>query len=112
MRPFRVRFTIRRIMTAVALVALLLGLGLMWARQAYCLKRAKWHSVQEDGFRSESDGFVWEAGLRRKTGDVAEAMELEAQSAEYRRASEEQARLKRAHEYVASHPWLAPPSED
>ena len=112
MRLFRVRFTIRRIMAAVALVALLLGLGRMWVRRADCLQRAKWHSIQEGGFRGESDGFEWEAGLRRKTGDVAEAKQLEAQAADYRRASEQQARLERAYEYVSSHPWLALPSED
>jgi hypothetical protein len=77
MRLFRLRFTLRWIMAAVALVALLLGLGRMWVRRASCLHRAKWHSIPEAGFRGESDSFQWEAGLRRKTGDFAEAKELE-----------------------------------
>ena len=112
MRWPRVRFTIWRTMVAVALVALLLTLGRMWVRRAYCLQRAKWHSVQEGGFRGESEGFEWEAGLRKKTGDFAEARQLEAQAVEYRRASEQQARLRRTYEHVSSHPWLPLPSED
>src|SRR5262245_8962453 len=91
MRPFHVRFTIRRIMVAVALVALLLGLWRMWTRRAYCLQRAKWYSVQEAGFRGESDGFEQEAGWRRKTGDFVEAEQLETQSTEYRHQSEKMA---------------------
>ena len=112
MRLFRARFTIRRMMIAVALVAMLLGLWRMWVRRAYCLQQAKWHSVQEAGFRGESDGFEWEASNMRKVGDFAEAKRLEAQSTEYRHASENQARLKRAYEYVSSHPWSPLPSED
>jgi hypothetical protein len=112
MRIFRVRFTIRQIMVVVALVAMLLGLERMWTRRTYCLRRAKWHSLQEAGFRGESDGFETEAGYRRKTGDFAEAKLLETQSMEYRHESEHQARLKRAYEHVASHPWLPQPSED
>jgi len=112
MRLFRVRFTLRWIMAAVALVALLLGLWRMWVRRAYCLQQAKWHSIQEAGFRGDSDSFQWEAGLRRKTGDFVEAKELETQSTEYRHESEHQARLKRAYEHVSSHPWLPLPSED
>jgi hypothetical protein len=112
MRWPRVRFTIRRIMAAVALVALLLTLGRMWVRRAYCLQQAKWHSVQEAGFRGESRGFEEEAVNARKVGDFRYAKESEAQAVEYRRASEDQARLKRAYEYVSSHPWLPLPSED
>jgi hypothetical protein len=112
MRRFRVRFTIRQIMLAVALVALLLCVGRMWVRRAYCLQRAKWHSIQEGGFRGESDGFVEEAENAKKVGDFAFAKESEAQAKEYRRESEHQARLKRAYEYVSSHPWLPLPSED
>jgi hypothetical protein len=112
MRLLRVRFTIRRMMAAVALAALLLGFWRMWARRAYCLERAKWHSTQEAGFRGESDGYEWEARLRRNTGDFAEAKQLEAQGTEYRQESEHQARLKRAYEYASSHPWLPLPGED
>ena len=66
MRLFRVRFTIRRIMATVALVALLLCLRRMWVRRADRLQRAKWYSVQEAGFRGESDGFEQEAGWREE----------------------------------------------
>ena len=112
MRLFRVRFTIRRIMAAVVLVAVLLTLGRMWVRRAYCLQQAKWHSVQEAGFRSESDGFEHEARDMRSAGDFVAAKQLEAQSMEYRHESEHQARLKRAYEHISSHPWLPLPSED
>ncbi len=112
MRLFRAQFTIRQIMAAVALVALLLCLGRMVVRRAYCLQRAKWHSIQEGGFRSESHGFEEEAENARKVGDFKFAKESEAQATEYHRASEQQARLKRAYEYVSSHPWLPLPSED
>jgi hypothetical protein len=112
MRLFRLRFTIRRIMVVVALVAMLLGLERMWARRAYCLERAKWHSMQEAGFRGESDGYETEAGYSRKTGDFAEMEQLEAQSMEYRHESEHQARLKGSYEHVSAHPWIPLPIED
>jgi hypothetical protein len=106
------RFRVRTLTLAVAFVAVVLGAWRVWSRRTYCLERAKWHAVQEAGFRSESDGFRQEARDMRSAGDPAEAERLEAQDKEYRRESEHQARLSRDYAYLAAHPWLPLPSED
>jgi hypothetical protein len=54
MRQFGVRLTIRRIMFAVAVAALLLTLGRMWARRAYCLQLLKTLFADAVGVKRDS----------------------------------------------------------
>ena len=49
MRLPRVRFTVRRMMVAVAVLALPLGAERTWRRCSYCRERAGHHANQEKG---------------------------------------------------------------
>jgi hypothetical protein len=93
MRLPRVRFTVRRLMVAVAIVALCLPAWSFWARRderylEFAIKAMKHNTLAE----------AYETG--RPLGSLRERARVNPCKAAYH------ATLARKYEYAASHPWL------
>jgi hypothetical protein len=93
----RLRFTVRRLMVAVAVVAVLLGAFSLLRRASYCMDRAAWHAAQEARLRDEgrilaSDTLLIAANLADPRAD-------------------EHARLSSMYQHVAFRPWESLPDD-
>jgi hypothetical protein len=115
MRLPRPRITIRRLMIAVAIVALLLGAELTRRRRAFCVQQASYYADWERTSRSYAEDFEKEARIAARWPEdewargFAEENEREARL--FRSNESRYARLKQAYERVASRPWLPLPLE-
>jgi hypothetical protein len=102
MRLPRVQFTVRRMMVAVAVVAILMGGELMRRRRAACLERLAWLAGREKAWGADDPSWQREVASpylkHGKQMGVAEALAEIAQQ-------------RRMYEYVASHPWLTVPPD-
>ena len=97
MPPPRPRITVRRLMIAVALIALGMGVGrVAWLGITY-RRRADWHAVRHEIAR---DRVVWAERMVGR-GYLAPGAKLAAESeADYHAA------LGRKYEHAAARPWL------
>lgn len=109
--PLRVRITIRQLMIWVALVAILLGAVVGWARftrETYFRNRARGHASLEDAFRRVEQGYVDMANESQKSGPTADfARKCAARMAA---VVDHHAALRRKYEEAASrHLFLVAP---
>ena len=96
------RMTTRRLMVAVAVVAILMGGELMRRRRAACLERLTWLQGRETAWGADDPSWEREVASRYlKRGKQMGVVEALA----------EVARQKRKYEYAASHPWLPVPPD-
>jgi hypothetical protein len=73
--PLRVRITIRQLMIWVALVAIVLGVVVGWARftrESYFRNRARGHASLEVAFRQVEQGYIDMANENQNSGPIAE----------------------------------------
>ncbi len=93
----RLRFTVRRMMIAVAVVAVGLAVVVGWTRSVFCLKRAAWHAVHEARLRADGRMLASHSLLIRANLADSDAAE--------------HARLRARYQYVASRPWEPLPDD-
>src|SRR4051794_11049283 len=103
MRPPRVRFTVRRLMVAVAVVAVCMGLLTMRQRAATRRARALSHAAKADERRVVVA--VWRRGNVRLINITREQAEADVGRCE--RAATYHEAMRRKWEEAARHPWLA-----
>ena len=122
MRVPRVRFTVRRMMVAVAIVAVVMGatieakrfgrLSRQYQRKAIASAREErlWHRALRGGMASEVEAQQLSAVLRAKDQDLADlwaeaASESSGAVRGVREIVAHHARLRRKYEHAASRPW-------
>ena len=93
----RLRFTVRRMMVAVAVVAVLLGAFSQLRRASYCMDRAARHVAQEARLRDE--GRMLASNTLLIAANLADAR------------ADEHARLSSIYQYVAFRPWVPLPDD-
>jgi hypothetical protein len=103
MRMPRVRFTVRRLMIAVAVAALLLGGDVLWRKRAGYLARANVEAASE--MQSRALIKVYESAIETSAApSVADGyrhwVEVHREEADYH------GRLRRKYERAARYPWL------
>jgi hypothetical protein len=98
----RPRFTVRWMMVAVAMVAVLLGGELMRRRRAACLERLAWLAKHEK---------ILAASKPEEEREIASLYLKHGKQMGVEEALEEIARQRRRYEYAASHPWLPVPPD-
>jgi hypothetical protein len=102
MRMPRFRFTVRRMMVAMAVVAVLCGGEVLRRRRAFYLERADLYAKHEDGYlRSVAD----------LTKLAKEVPALREAASNIRQLAERAAARRRCYERAARYPWLAIPPD-
>src|SRR4051812_33231464 len=102
MRRPQARFTVRRLMITVAVVAVLLGGELMRRQRAARLERLAWLAKQEK---------ILAASRPEEEREIASPHLKHGKQMGAEEALEEIARQRCRYEYAASHPWLPVPPD-
>jgi hypothetical protein len=97
MRLPHIRFTVRRMMIAVAVMALMFGAARLWQRRDFCLRRAALHAR-------------WEASRRADEWTLARNSLLIAANLAQADA-DEHARMKSIYERIALRLWETLPDD-
>lgn len=97
MRILRIRFTLRRMIVVVAIVAVSLGLGGMWMRHERYLGLAQGYSLQEQVARDHQD-LIQVTKMDRRGKVLLDA---------FPRKRVHYARMRAKYEHAARHPWLS-----
>jgi hypothetical protein len=100
MRLPRVRFTVRRLMVAVAAVALAIFGVQMGLRRAEYLERLRWVEGAELQARRAAD---------IKLDEKMAALDKVHDRAYFLKMAEHHAARKRIYQYASSHPWMSVP---
>jgi hypothetical protein len=102
MRIPRLRFTVRRLMLAVAVVAALLGCADLWRRREHYRRLAETHALSEMVLRVDSVMARGDptGGPGVRLLDLSDSLEEAAKWADYH------AGLRRKYERAARYPWL------
>jgi hypothetical protein len=118
MRVPRVQFTVRRMMFAVAVVAILLFTLVagtrMHRKRAFCLRQAAVAALTEANWKARhgrTAALLASCEDQRSSGNPAEAIEqaihsLRAELSPLSLKAEYYARVRRNWEYAAAHPWF------
>jgi hypothetical protein len=114
MRMPRFRFTVRQMMVAVAIVAIIVGSWLVLSRKVRLYRRlSSTHEVHERNYefllrrsdqpgRALTDGvYTWEEGGAARNGPYGRRL-----AREYARRQAAHARMRRAYDRAVSRPWL------
>ena len=98
----RVRFTVRRLMIAVAVVAVLLGGELLRRKRADRLERLAWLAGRERMLLANRH----DPSLEIAAGNLKHGKPMGVEE-----ALQEIAKQRRRFEYAAAHPWLPVPPD-
>jgi hypothetical protein len=97
MRLPRLRFTVRRMMVAVAVVAFLFGAE---------ATRRRWESLAST-YRTKAVSFEHRALVSRHSRDHEAVLENDPEQRKLKRIEDHYVALARKYQYAAHYPWLA-----
>jgi hypothetical protein len=108
----RVRFTMRRMMVAVAIVALAIGIERLYQRRAAYKRLASLHSSRQERAIKLAASQSLSVELNREKGNVQASSTWDRMLSRSRLEIQQQSLLASKYEYLANHPWLSVTPED
>jgi hypothetical protein len=102
------RFRLRTLLLAVAMIAIVLGVGAAQRRRALYQQQAAYHAAQEARFVAISRSAARQTALLRRVRSATDsALAFNVWQAERaRQRAQYHSRIRRKYEDAASHPWI------